>query len=92
MSLALGDRARRRRFLGAARLQVVDRLALAAGEDGQRPALLDDVLRHAVAHEPDADEADALFHMRFLLQNGDLFRRSHREVKPDAGDRVRSCD
>ncbi len=65
----VGDRARGRRFLGAARLQVVDRLALAVGEDGQRPALLDDVLRHAVAHEPDADEADAFFHVRFPRAN-----------------------
>jgi hypothetical protein len=26
-----------------------------------------------VAHEPDADEADAFLHVRFLLQIGDLF-------------------
>ena len=55
---AWGGRLRR-----AAAFQVVDRLALGAREHGQGPALLDDVLRHAVAHEPDADKADPLFHV-----------------------------
>ncbi len=58
----LGDFPRASGFFGAAFLEVVDRLALAMGEHGQGPALLDDVFRHAVAHEPDADEADPLFH------------------------------
>ena len=58
----LGDLPRAGRLLRAASLEIVDRLALAMGEHGQRPAFLDDVLRHAVAHEPDADEADPLFH------------------------------
>jgi hypothetical protein len=38
--------------------KVVDGRAVAVGGDGQGVALLDDVLRHAVAHQAGADEAD----------------------------------
>ena len=38
-------------------------LALAVAQDGEGPSFLDDVLRHAMAHEADADEADP-FHVR----------------------------
>jgi hypothetical protein len=57
------------RLDGATADQVVHRLAVAVAEDGERIALLDDVLGHAMAHQPDADEADT-----FLRGHGSLLR------------------
>jgi hypothetical protein len=42
----------------AAADEVVHGLAVAMAEDGQRMAVREDVLRGAVAHEPDPDIAD----------------------------------
>jgi hypothetical protein len=50
----------------AARNQILDRLAPAVGADAQRPALLHRVLRHAPAHQADADEADHRFRVHAL--------------------------
>ena len=51
----------RRRILGLGRAaadEIVDRLAVAVAEDGERIALLEDVLRGAVAHQADAEKTD----------------------------------
>ena len=41
--------------------EVLDRRAILVAEHGGGEPLLDEVLRHAVPHHADADEADALF-------------------------------
>ena len=49
-------------LLRAAGDEVVDRLAIAVAEDGERiAALLEDVLGDAVPHQPDTDESDPGF-------------------------------
>ncbi len=56
-----------RRSLGFRRTggdDVLQRLAVAVGEHLEREPLGDDVLRHAVAHQPEADEADARLRVR----------------------------
>ena len=58
MSLAARDLGRALAFAGAALEQVLDRRAVAVAHDGEGMALLQDVLRRAVAHQPDADVAN----------------------------------
>ena len=48
-----------RHFLRAGREQVLERLPVAVRAHGERIALGDEVLRHAVAHQAQPDEADA---------------------------------
>jgi hypothetical protein len=47
--------------------QIIDRRAIAMTHDGERMPLLQDVLRRAVAHQPDADVADFFFAHFVLL-------------------------
>jgi len=56
------------RFLRAAFHEIVDGLPVAMAEHGERKAFFHDVLRHAMAHEADADEADAFVGHRVLVQ------------------------
>ena len=60
MSLFGGELVQVRRLLGAAAFQIFYRLPVAVCDDRQRIALFDDVLGHAVAHQPDAHEAYAI--------------------------------
>jgi hypothetical protein len=46
--------------------EIVDRRAVAMAEHGQGVTLLQQILRHAVAHEAEADETDALRHRDVL--------------------------
>ena len=51
---------RTRALDGATCHEIVDRRTVAVAENGERIALLADVLRRAVAHQADADIADTL--------------------------------
>ena len=54
-----------RTSFGARRKQILERLSVAVHANGERIALGDDVLRHAVAHQPQSDETDA--RLRFCV-------------------------
>jgi hypothetical protein len=56
---------RRGSFFGALRHQVFDGLAILVRHHGDFVPLLQEVLGHAVAHQPDSDEPDLLCHGRF---------------------------
>ena len=56
------ERLRALGLLGAASHEVIDRSAVAMAEDGKRKTLGEEIFRHAVAHEAEADEADAFGH------------------------------
>ena len=71
-----GELAQILRLLGAARYQVVDRGAIAMADDGQGKPLLDDVLGHAVTHQPKPDEADLFLAHVFLSRCGGFRRRT----------------
>ena len=77
--------------------QVLERLAVAVGAHRERKALGDEVLRDAVAHQADADEADAWFaHWEFpfgRLRIAELSRSPSARRAPSAraGARARSA-